>query len=79
MDQQPHAGLSNESLFALWRRGPSIPEVAHKLGKSVSATRMTIFRMEKGEKVEAERDVLAVLRDLYDNPPQRTLKESEEW
>jgi hypothetical protein len=35
--------------------------------------------MEKGEKVEAERDVLAVLRNLYDNPPQRTLKESEEW
>jgi hypothetical protein len=74
MPAQPHQGLSSETLYALWRRGPSIPEIAAKIGKTNAATRMALTRIDRGEKVECERDILAALHTLYDSP-----KESEEW
>ena len=79
MTTQPHAGVSSADLYAIWRRGPTIPEVAAKIGKSNVATRQTIKRIDDGEHVEAKREVFAAVQELFDNPPQRQLKETEEW
>lgn len=73
---QPLQGLSDAALYALWRRGPSVRDLAAKLGKSNAATSMNLTRMDRGEHVEAEREILTALRELYDTPKQ---KESEEW
>lgn len=78
METKPHAGVTSENLYAIWRRGPTIPEVAAKVGKNPKSMRKILQRIDEGENVEVKRDVIAAVQELYDNPPQRQLKE-EEW